>query len=141
MTRLAVLLAIVLSAAFPAAAETSVVPDGQKLVVLAGAYPSRHAIPWVETNAVPAQGAVYRVQGAVRQYTANGWRPVIEERSLFIIRRMAGPGSAIVSDGRGELIVLDDDLPAVSFWGDRTQQSPVWVAATNGAVTVFASQR
>lgn len=141
MTRLSVLLAIVLSAAFPAAAETSVVPDGQKLVVLTGAYPSRNAIPWVETNAVPAQGAVYRVQGAIRQYTANGWRPVIEERSLFIIRRMAGPGSAIVFDGRGELIVLDDDLPAVSFWGDRTQQSPVWVAATNGAVTVFASQR
>ena len=141
MTRLAVLLAIVLSAAFPADAETSVVPDGQKLVVLTGAYPSRHAIPWVETNAVPAQGSVYRVQGAIRQYTANGWRPVVEERSLFIIRRMAGPGSAIVFDGRGELIVLDDDLPAVSFWGDRTQQSPVWVAATNGAVTVFASQR
>ena len=141
MTRLAVLLAIVLSAAFPAAAETSVVPDGQKLVVLTGAYPSRNAVPWVETNAVPAQGAVYRVQGAIRQYTANGWRPVIEERSLFIIRRMAGPGSAIVFDGRGELIVLDDGLPAVSFWGDRTQQSPVWVAATNGAVTVFASQR
>lgn len=141
MTRLAVLLAVVLSAAFPAVAETSVVPDGQKLVVLTGAYPSRNAIPWVETNAVPAQGAVYRVKGAIRQYTANGWRPVIEERSLFIIRRMAGPGSAIVFDGRGELIVLDDDLPAVSFWGDRTQQSPVWVAATNGAVTVFASQR
>jgi|LSQX01.2.fsa_nt_gb hypothetical protein len=141
MTRLSVLLAIVLSAAFPAAAETSVIPDGRKLVVLTGAYPSRNAIPWVETNAVPAQGAVYRVQGAIRQYTANGWRPVIEERSLFIIRRMAGPGSAIVSDGRGELIVLDDDLPAVSFWGDRIQQSPVWVAATNGAVTVFASQR
>ena len=141
MTRLSVLLAIVLSAAFPAAAETSVVPDGQKLVVLTGAYPARNAIPWVETNAVPAQGAVYRVQGAIRQYTANGWRPVIEERRLFIIRRMAGPGSAIVSDGRGELIVLDDDLPAGSFWGDRIQQSPVWVAATNGAVTVFASQR
>ena len=141
MTRLSVLLAVVLSAAFPAAAETSVVPDGQKLVVLTGAYPSRNAVPWVETNAVPAQGAVYRVQGAIRQYTANGWRPVIEERSLFIIRRMAGPGSAIVFDGRGELIVLDDDLPAVSFWGDRIQQSPVWVAATNGAVTVFASQR
>lgn len=141
MTRLSVLLAIVLSAALPAAAETSVVPDGQKLVVLTGAYPSRNATPWVETNAVPAQGAVYRVQGAIRQYTANGWRPVIEERSLFIIRRMAGPGSAVVFDGRGELIVLDDDLPAVSFWGDRTQQSPVWVAATNGAVTVFASQR
>ena len=139
MTRLAVLFAVVLSAA--AVAETSVVPDGQRLVVLTGAYPSRHAIPWVETNAAPEQGAVYRVQGAVRQYTANGWRPVIEERNLFIIRRMAGPGAAIVSDGRGDLIVLDDDLPAVSFWGDRTQQSPVWVAATNGAVTVFASQR
>lgn len=122
-------------------AETCSVPDGQKLVVLTGAYPSRHADPWVETNSAPVQGAVYRVQGAIRQYTANGWRPVIAERNLFILRRMSGPGSAIVSDGRGELIVLDDDLPAVSFWGDRTQQSPIWVAATNGAVTVFASQR
>lgn len=125
----------------PAPAEICTITNGQRLVVLTGAYPSHNANPWVPTNSLPAQGSVYRVDGAIRQYTANGWRPVIASRSFMIIRRMSGPGSAIISDNAGEIITLDDALPAFTMWGGQAPQTAIWASTTNGNITVQFTQR
>ena len=111
------------------------------VVILPGAYRQPLAQPWVSTNIVPAQGALYRVAGAIRQYTVDGWQPVLRESKFFIVYRVSGTGTVVIRDDHGPLIILDDTIAAASWSGDDIPQSPIWAVNTNGTAVLFYSQR
>jgi len=121
-------------------AATNTISSASTNLVLTGVFPA-NVSSGAPTNRVEVEGAIVAEGHRVLQKTVDGWIRCPRDRKFVIFQYISGDGTAVIRDNQGELARLDSVFRAVVLSGNDALESPFYINALGGDVTVFYSQR